>query len=404
MIRAFLLASLATVAGAAEADEILAQIHESLPVDVREAPRNPARAEAIRDVIAAEGAALAAPTLLRLQLALAGAWVEAGDPAQSEATARAVIADPAASPDLREAAGLLLVAARRERLRSATAAALVAEPLAPAVEALGLSPRTIAYALVADAQADLDRVDQAVQAARAAEQEDPPADPAQATRILATIDRALTLLAKAPPDERTPLYALRVDAMERLESDADAISAWLLEHQADPAAALVVETALSQGQRLVGRRAPELAGPRADGAGGQIDLAALAGRPVVVAFLATWSAPCDAVATALVRIQAEHPEAAVLAVSLDRPETLPRLPGWLQRFGATFPVIGDGLGWDSERDDAWGVDAIPSVFVVAADGTLRARDLVGRDAETTRRAIAKVLSAAVLEAPGTFVP
>ena len=404
MIRPLFLASLASLGAAAEADEILAQIHESLPVDVREAPRNPARAEAIRDVIAAEGAALAAITRLRLQIALAGAWVEAGDPAQAEATAWAVIADPTASPDQREAAGLLLVAARRERLRSATAADVADEPRSPVIEALGLSPRVVAFDLVTDAQAELDRVDQAIQAARAAQQPDPEADPAQAARILAGIDRALVLLAQAPPDERTPLYALRVDAMERLGSDPDAISAWLLEHQADPAAALVVETALSQGQRLVGRPAPELAGPRADGVEGQVALATFIGKPVVVAFIATWSAPCDAVATALVRIRADHPEVAILAVSLDRPETLPRLPGWLQRFGATFPVIGDGLGWDSERDDAWGVDAIPAVFVVAGDGTLRARDLVGRDAETTRRAIAKVLAAAAPEAPGTFVP
>jgi hypothetical protein len=47
--------------------------------------------------------------------------------------------------------------------------------------------------------------------------------------------------------------------------------------------------------------------------------------------------------------------------------------------GITYPVLGEGLGWDSEIDDAWHVEGIPAVVLVGADGKVLAveQDLLG---------------------------
>jgi thiol-disulfide isomerase/thioredoxin len=123
------------------------------------------------------------------------------------------------------------------------------------------------------------------------------------------------------------------------------------------------------------------------------DLAALKGKPVLVDFFASWCAPCAAVAPAVVRFAADHPEIAIVGVSLDNPQTMADLPGFMAKHAITWPVIGEKLGWDGELDDAWRVDGIPALILVGADGKILANELVGISTEATLEALEKAVKA-----------
>ena len=97
----------------------------------------------------------------------------------------------------------------------------------------------------------------------------------------------------------------------------------------------------------------------------------------------TCALPISIIAGAAVKLK----ELGVLTigVTLDTKQTMSNLPAFIAKMGITYPVVGDGLGWDSEVDDAWHVDGIPAAILVSADGRVLAveQDLIGKDADET---------------------
>lgn len=98
------------------------------------------------------------------------------------------------------------------------------------------------------------------------------------------------------------------------------------------------------------------------------DLASLGGRPALVAFWATWCAPCRAELPALARLQrdlAVH-EIAVIAVNFGEPAD--KVRRFLAQIGADdFPTL-----LDEERTTAapWRIGGLPLAFGVGPDGRL----------------------------------
>lgn len=356
---------------AATAADIVAAADASLSDTARDEPGSAARAEAIQTALDGAGELPVAERAL-VRTALAEAWLDAAQPARCIALATEILAIPDLPGPARERAALAWIAAARGSLRGgdAVAATTALDALAKAGDA---GPRAAAHALVARAEIALVM--------------DPDRKPADGPAALAAIDQALQILGSAPPAERVPVYLLRVTAMERSGMKPSEILAWLTARKDDPAAAEIAASAVADLDRLIGSPAPGLSGPRGDGAAqGAIDLSAFRGKTVLVDFFATWCQPCLKVAPAIVAVAKAHPDLQIIGVSLDNAATLAEIPAFMAKHGAAWPVIADGLGWDSELDDAWRVGAIPSLFLVAPDGRIVAGDLVGADeAETVRR-------------------
>lgn len=378
LVPALLVLATALPAAAATAAELLATVDGALSVADREEPGNPRRAEGIETLLAgpAAGPAAGLPAAERreLRLAAAEAWLGAGQLDKAQAHAAGVLQDQAAGAQ-RERAGLILVAAWQRAAAAAEDPAAVA-PVDDLLRPFGdLGARVRARAASAEAERHL-----ALKR------------PAEA---IPQVDRALAELAKAPPAERVPLYTLRLLAMEAARTAPEAIAAWLAGRAGDPAAAQVSAAALSDGQRLVGQAAPPLKAARIDGQAGVVELAALRGRPVVVAFLASWSRACTPQLPAVARLaRAAAGRYALVVVALERKETLRDVPAWIQAhdLGAA-PVAGDGLGWDSELDDAFHIEQVPSLVLVGGDGRIAAIDLVGEDAARTVQRVEQALAA-----------
>jgi cytochrome c biogenesis protein CcmG/thiol:disulfide interchange protein DsbE len=119
-----------------------------------------------------------------------------------------------------------------------------------------------------------------------------------------------------------------------------------------------------------GEPAPMLALPRVGG--GEWDLAAARGRPVVVDFWATWCGPCRAAMPGLARL-AEEFDGRVAFMLVNSGEQ----GGREERERRILETLGDDEEWlpgvldlDGQAARRWLVRAFPTTFVVAPDGTI----------------------------------
>ena len=352
--------------------EVLAQVDAAIPADELAEPGNAARATALA-ALADTDLGLSASEILDLKLTLAEAWLDAFDHAKSSVIAAEILGQATATPAQRERAGLVLVAAWSVAVRAGEAGDDPGVVLKPFGE---LGPRVAARAAVASAARLILAKDAAA---------------------LGRIDAALLLLKDQPHEERVPLYALRLLAMEATGEKPKAVQAWIQARIADPAAALVADSAMTAGQKLVGRPAPKLIAARRDGQAGELNLADLRGKPVLLDFFATWCQPWVAQAPALVALQAKlGARVQFLGVSLDTKDTVDRIPAFLKEHGVTWPAVGEGLGWDSEINPSFQVSGIPAFILVGPDGRIAAVDLAGADGAATAANIER----AVIELEG----
>jgi cytochrome c biogenesis protein CcmG/thiol:disulfide interchange protein DsbE len=104
----------------------------------------------------------------------------------------------------------------------------------------------------------------------------------------------------------------------------------------------------------------------------KLDLASFEGRVVVIDFWASWCVPCRRSFPWLNAMQSKYADdgLVIIGVNLDRESA--DADKFLEQFPASFDII-----YDSEADLAkrFGVQAMPSSFVIGRDGTIRNRHL-----------------------------
>lgn len=115
---------------------------------------------------------------------------------------------------------------------------------------------------------------------------------------------------------------------------------------------------------LVGKPAPVFDLPLLEPAGQNLSPPALAGRPVLVNFFASWCAGC----------QVEHPllmelsKQGIEIVGMDYKDEPSDARRWLQRHGNPYrQVVIDRAG---QAGLDWGVYGVPETYVLGADGTI----------------------------------
>ncbi len=111
--------------------------------------------------------------------------------------------------------------------------------------------------------------------------------------------------------------------------------------------------------------------------GTQIDLADRRGKVVLIDFWATWCGPCVAelpnVKAAYERL---HPKGfEILGISFDHEKD--DLVQFIDRQKMTWPQYFDGKGWENVLGQRFGIQAIPTMWLIDKKGVLR--DINGRD-------------------------
>lgn len=117
--------------------------------------------------------------------------------------------------------------------------------------------------------------------------------------------------------------------------------------------------------------------------GKAMSMADLKGKVVVIDFWATWCGPCIAEMPKMKSMYAEWKDKGVefIGVSLDQPEDkggLTALKEFVAKEGIAWPQYYQGNFWDSEFSVSWGINSIPAIFVIDAEGNLHSTDARGK--------------------------
>jgi thiol-disulfide isomerase/thioredoxin len=104
----------------------------------------------------------------------------------------------------------------------------------------------------------------------------------------------------------------------------------------------------------------------------------LRGRVTLIDFWATWCAPCLTELPYLKRARARYgrDELEVLGVSFDVSDRR-ALVSWLNRHAVTWPQVFDGRGRTGPAARHFGVSAVPTSFLVSAEGEVVSMNLRG---------------------------
>ena len=116
----------------------------------------------------------------------------------------------------------------------------------------------------------------------------------------------------------------------------------------------------------VGEPAPPLTVPALGG--GEIALAALAGKPVWVNFMASWCEPCRDEIPRMNAFAARYADQGLVVVAVDVREDEAVVDAFARELSIAFPV---GLDSDGAAQAAWGAFALPVHFWIDAEGIVR---------------------------------
>jgi peroxiredoxin len=157
--------------------------------------------------------------------------------------------------------------------------------------------------------------------------------------------------------------------------NASRIARWSLGIALLAAAAWIVAT----GERAAppvedGLPAPSFAVARLGG--GEISLAALRGKVVLVNFWATWCAPCEQEMPAMQRLYAQLAPRGFELVAISVDESAEPVQKFRERLALTFPI-----GLDPEKEAAQRYQSLrfPESFLIDREGVLVARYIGERD-------------------------
>jgi thiol-disulfide isomerase/thioredoxin len=111
--------------------------------------------------------------------------------------------------------------------------------------------------------------------------------------------------------------------------------------------------------------------------GKAIDLSKMRGKVVLIDFWATWCPPCRGEVPNVVAAYNKYHDKGfeILGISLDQDKDA--LLAFTNAHGMVWPQYFDGKGWDNDVSSSFGINSIPTMWLIGKDGkiiTTNARD------------------------------
>jgi ankyrin repeat protein/thiol-disulfide isomerase/thioredoxin len=182
-------------------------------------------------------------------------------------------------------------------------------------------------------------------------------------RYVAAMTDLEALKASGPATHAVARAAVEADITELKKNHPDDARADMVQRQLEAMLMSRAETPL------------ELKFHAVDGA--DIDLAKLRGKVVLVDFWATWCGPCRMEIPKVVATynQLHKDGFEVIGISLDQNKE--QLTNFTKQAGMAWPQYFDGKGWENEISSRYGIQSIPTMWLVNKKGFVRPTEVEG---------------------------
>ena len=132
--------------------------------------------------------------------------------------------------------------------------------------------------------------------------------------------------------------------------------------------ALLVWKLVNQDQKQAhtNEPAPNFTLPRLHG-NGELSLASLKGKAVVLNFWASWCAPCRDEVPVLERAWDRYRKQGVVVLGIDQQDVTGDARAFARKYGVTYPLVHDGPG---KVVATYGLTGVPETFFVGRSGKL----------------------------------
>lgn len=127
----------------------------------------------------------------------------------------------------------------------------------------------------------------------------------------------------------------------------------------------------------VGTKAPVFKAHDLDG--NVLDLKELSGKVVLLSFWATWCPPCRREMPNVKAAHDRYKADGLVAVGISLDEDRALLADYLKAHGMGWPHYCDGKKWQSPLARIYGVDSVPTAFLIDGKGIIRYAGLRGED-------------------------
>lgn len=100
----------------------------------------------------------------------------------------------------------------------------------------------------------------------------------------------------------------------------------------------------------------------------EVNLAKYRGKVVIIDFWATWCPPCRKELPHIQKIYDKYKNKKVIVLAITSESNIEKVKDFIEEGGYTFPILIDGR---REANSAYGVSAIPMLFVLDREGAIQ---------------------------------
>lgn len=353
------------LSAAASSDEILKEARATVPEEAWLDLGSDAWARAIETALARHQD-LAASEQQKLQLALAEAWLAAGNLNEADKPLQMLAAVEELPAALRERYGNALILRWTLQWRNSDKPQAVV-PAPKMLQQAGSFAKDIrARAHVAEA-ARLIALD-------------------KARKSLIQYDAAYALMKDADLQQRITILQLRLTAMEGAGLRQTAIADWFDRRKKDEAVKAMAAGMFSEAVSMLGKTVPVETIQCKDMLGDDVEIELRKiNKPARLIFVfATWSRGSHESAAVLARFVSDHADQVdLVGISLDAEESIKDIPAFVQRYGLSMPVMENPKSWESAIAKELAIEALPTIIMLDKQAVVLAIDIHGADAEAT---------------------
>lgn len=196
-----------------------------------------------------------------------------------------------------------------------------------------------------------------------------PRNEADLTKIFARLDK-FTAEHKDNPAIKD-IKMLKVQLLRQFQSEESQKMLLALTKDPDPDLAEAASKLVAERKQMAELKSKPIELQFKTASGEEFDLAKWRGKVVLIDFWASWCGPCIQEMPSVVEYYKKMHDKGVEIVGISLDQDKAKMDAAIEKFSMPWPQYFDGQGWKNKYSSQFGINSIPTVWVIDKEGKLR---------------------------------